>query len=109
MDRQEQDAGSLPEKVPDSYPKLIYERNPGTTTNKESVFLLVYVTAGPRSSFLNLISRTDSYCVRKTWKRGICDELVKPLIGIQRVEVPPGESLAGTSVASVAIHRATGG
>ncbi len=45
----------------------------------------------------------------EAWKRRIYDELVKPLIGIQRVEVPPGESLAGTPVASVAIHRVTGG
>ena len=69
------------------------------------------ITDRPRkwSRFLNLNSRTGSYRVRKAWKRGICDELVKPLIGIQRVEVPSGESLAGTPVASVAIHRVTGG
>jgi hypothetical protein len=35
--------------------------------------------------------------------------MVKPLKGIQRVKVPPDECVAGTSVASVAIHRATGG
>jgi hypothetical protein len=45
----------------------------------------------------------------KAWKRRICDEIVKPLKGIQRVKVPPDECVAGTSVASVAIHRATGG
>jgi hypothetical protein len=45
----------------------------------------------------------------KAWKRRICDEMVKPLKGIQRVKVPPDECVAGTSVASVAIHRATGG
>src|SRR5215469_5085699 len=37
------------------------------------------------------------------------DELVKPLIVIQRVEIPPDQSRADRSVASLAIHRATGG
>jgi hypothetical protein len=37
------------------------------------------------------------------------DETVKLLIGIQRVQVPSGQGRAGRSVASVAIHRVTGG
>ena len=59
--------------------------------------------------FLNLNSQTGSYRVGKSLEEGDLDEPVKPLIGIQRVEVPLGESLAGTPVASVAIHRVTGG
>ena len=88
------------ENVLDRHRKLIY----GLDYQELRVLLPI-----PTVVFSNLISQTDSYRVRKAWKRGICNELVKPLIGIQRVEVPPDESLAGTSVASVAIHRVTGG
>src|SRR6266566_4456622 len=45
----------------------------------------------------------------KLGRGGTYDELAKPLIAIQRVQVPPGQSRADRSVASVAIHRATGG
>ncbi len=37
------------------------------------------------------------------------DELVKPLNAVQRVKVPPEQSRPDGSVASLAIHRATGG
>jgi len=45
----------------------------------------------------------------KLGRGGTDDELAKPLIAIQRVQVPPDQSRADRSVASVAIHRATGG
>src|SRR5215469_14578466 len=40
---------------------------------------------------------------------GTKDELAKPLIAVQRVQLPPDQSRADRSVVSVAIHRATGG
>jgi len=41
--------------------------------------------------------------------RGGTDRLAKPLIVIQRVQIPPDQSRAGRSVVSLAIHRVTGG
>jgi len=93
----------------DRFHKHIYRRNSETIRKYEFRLPVDALCSWTTVSLLNLISRTSSYRVRKAWKRGICNELVKPLIGIQRVEVPPDESLAGTSVASVAIHRVTGG
>lgn len=40
---------------------------------------------------------------------GTDGELAKPLIVIQRVQIPPDQSRADRSVVSLAIHRATGG
>jgi hypothetical protein len=45
----------------------------------------------------------------KAGRGGTEDDTVKLLSGIQRVQVPPGQSRAGSPVASVAIHRVTGG
>ena len=45
----------------------------------------------------------------KLGRGGTNDELVKPLIVIQRVQIPPDQSRADKSEASLAIHRATGG
>ena len=51
-----------------------------------------------------LLSRWD-----KRGRGGTENETVKPLDGIQRVEVPHGQSGARRPVASVAVRRATGG
>src|SRR5215469_13200565 len=45
----------------------------------------------------------------KLGRGGTKDELAKPLIAVQRVQLPPDQSRADRSVVSVAIHRATGG
>jgi len=46
----------------------------------------------------------------KAWKRRNCvAKSAKPLIVIQRVQIPPDQSRADRSVVSLAIHRATGG
>ena len=44
----------------------------------------------------------------KLGRGGTKDELAKPLIAVQRVQLPPDESRADRSVVSVAIHRVTG-
>jgi len=64
---------------------------------------LLFVATLPRCETFGL-SRSD-----KLGRGGTDDELGKPLIAIQRVQVPPGQSRADRPVASVAIHRATGG
>jgi hypothetical protein len=45
----------------------------------------------------------------KLGRGGTDGELAKPLIVIQRVQIPPDQSRADRSVVSLAIHRATGG
>ena len=45
----------------------------------------------------------------KLGRGGTEDETAKPLIVIQRVQIPPDQSRADRSVVSLAIHRATGG
>jgi K+/H+ antiporter YhaU regulatory subunit KhtT len=50
-----------------------------------------------------------SIALGKVWRRGSDGESVKPLVSIEWVQVPPDQSVAGRSVASVAVRRATGG
>src|SRR5437016_11646963 len=57
----------------------------------------------PTETFFRL-SRSEKF-----GRGGTDDELVKPLIVIQRVQIPPDQSRADRSVVSLAIHRATGG
>jgi hypothetical protein len=45
----------------------------------------------------------------KLGRGGTDNEIAKPLIVIQRVQIPPDQSRADRSVVSLAIHRATGG
>jgi len=57
-------------------------------------------------------NQLDGYLVialGKLGRGGTKDELAKPLIAVQRVQLPPDQSRADRSVASVAIHRETGG
>src|ERR1700732_2522317 len=51
----------------------------------------------------------NTIALGKGWKRRRRDEPGKLLIGIQRVKAPSGQGLASRPVASVAIHRVTGG
>ncbi len=56
------------------------------------------------------VGRTDGASRSEKLGRGGTDgELAKPLIVIQRVQIPPDQSRADRSVVSLAIHRATGG
>ena len=89
----------------DRFHKHIYRRNSETIRKYEFRLPVDALCSWTTVSLLNLISRTSSYRVRKAWKRGICNELVKPLIGIQRVEVPgsgrQAASLGGESPSAV--------
>jgi hypothetical protein len=59
---------------------------------------------------MTLINGTGDYRgEQKLGGGGTKNELAKPLIAVQRVQLPPDQSRADRSVVSVAIHRATGG
>src|ERR1700676_1464561 len=58
-----------------------------------------------REGFAEITSGSRS---EKLGRGGTDDELAKPLIVIQRVQIPPDQSRADRSVVSLAIHRATG-
>ena len=60
----------------------------------------------PREGFTEITSGSRS---EKLGRGGTDGELAKPLIVIQRVQIPPDQSRADRSVVSLAIHRATGG
>jgi len=53
--------------------------------------------------------KKNSIAFGKPGGGGTEDEVVKPLNVIQRVQIPPEQSRADSSVASLAIHRVTGG
>src|SRR5215467_9673639 len=53
--------------------------------------------------------RTKSASRSEKSGRGGTDRSAKPLIVIQRVQIPSDQSRADRSVVSLAIHRATGG
>jgi hypothetical protein len=59
-----------------------------------------------REGFTEITSGSRS---EKLGRGGTDGELAKPLIVIQRVQIPPDQSRADRSVVSLAIHRATGG
>jgi hypothetical protein len=50
-----------------------------------------------------------SIALGKSGGGGSDGESVKPLVSTERVQVPPDQSVAGRSVTSVAVRRATGG
>jgi len=60
----------------------------------------------PEERFAEITSGSRS---EKLGRGGTDGELAKPLIVIQRVQIPPDQSRADRSVVSLAIHRATGG
>ena len=59
-----------------------------------------------REGFIEITSGSRS---EKLGRGGTDGELAKLLIVIQRVQIPSDQSRADRSVASLAIHRATGG
>jgi|HubBroStandDraft_2_1064218.scaffolds.fasta_scaffold27898_4 hypothetical protein len=65
---------------------------------------LATATETPNFARKLMLSRSE-----KLGRGGTDDELVKPLITVQQVQILPDQSRADRSVASLAIHWATGG
>src|ERR1700732_2566118 len=91
-------------------PTLIVNRGRPMTWRKKQARALrgtaVTGAQAPREGFAEITSGSRS---GKLGRGGTDGELAKPLIVIQRVQIPPDQSRADGSVVSLAIHRATGG
>jgi hypothetical protein len=82
---------------------------PMTRRKKQVYALRGTAVVGDQASEERFAEITSGSRSGKLGRGGTDGELAKPLIVIQRVQIPPDQSRADRSVVSLAIHRATGG
>ena len=80
-----------------------------TWRKKQACALRETAVAGAQAPREGVTEITSGSRSEKLGRGGTDGELAKPLIVIQRVQIPPDQSRADRSVVSLAIHRATGG